>query len=510
MAGKYELYEHQKVACRGAVDAIEKDGVKSVGVTAPTGFGKTIVASSLLDYFINIKGQKAFFLVNRIELVKQSMDKFECLQGKYSVIKSGEEFRHLYNPYMPCQLTMIQSWFRKREAYSFLKPDVILIDEFHDGWNTGRMKELINMYPDAKLIGLSATPIDDKGFLLKGVGKFIESITIKELQTQINPANGLPFLALDNHYIPVMHDYSHIKKKGNDYDQEELAKEVSQGYLIENIVELHQKQFRNKKTLGFCVNIGHAETLNREFKKAGYTSAVIHSNMIERKRKNVLQMHKDGKIDVLWNVGILTTGYDDPTLECIVLTYPTKSLRKYIQMVGRGGRVCQGKTSFDVLDFGQNAMEHGAWSEERTFYYNDNVRIKEFDPYPCPRCFNVIFEKAKLCPVCGQVLTLLREYIANEEKEILTTKADAMRLLEEQQYSNKLTIELLRELFAMKNDNRDVSLFFYSNLVSLKPSDWNEHFFNKQLQPLIRGAISTRQKPQAIVYKFREKISKIS
>ena len=441
------------------------------------------------------------FFVNRIELIKQSIDKFSSVQ--LSVIKAGNEYKHLYYPECPCQLTMLQTWYARRSDISF-NPDIIIVDELHDGWGTGRMKELLALYPEAKLIGMTATPIDAKGILLKGFDAHVQSVQIKDLQQMINPQNGLPFLAKDINYVPEKHDFSGIKLKGNDYDPEELAQELSQKYLIDNIVDLHKKDFKKLKTLAFCVNISHAELLNKEFQKAGYTSAVIHSNMKNSSRKNVLEWHKEGKIDILLNVGILTTGYDDPSLQCIVLAYPTKSLRKYIQMVGRGGRVQSGKKEFVFLDFGNNIQTHGLWSEERHFLKNKCVRVKEFEPIICPGCFKVIEEKSSSCPYCGY--NLVEQYEKREAVEREYIKAEELKRVKEMRYKNETSIDLLRELFALKNDERNPAVYFKNVLLREKPENMSEDYFNKTIQPIIKKAVRNSYKIGFVYYKIKESI----
>jgi len=505
---KFELYQHQKGFCRGIVDSIEiKKSDKVIG-EAPTGFGKTVVSAALLDYYTNQVKVPTMFFVNRIELVQQSIHKFSCIENQLSVIKAGSIYKHLFKPERPCQLTMLQTWYSQRKNFENLKPEVILIDEVHEGWNTGRMSTLLEMYPEAKIIGLSATPIDDKGVLLKGFDDHIRTVQVKDLQKMINPVNGLPFLAKDINYMPADHDYSHVKMRGSDYDADELAEECSQDYLVKNVVDLHKKDFRNLKTLVFCVNIKHAEVLNQQFRDQGYLSAVLHSNMKNSDRQRILKLHKEGRLDVLLNVGILTTGYDDPSLQCIILAYPTQSLRKLIQMLGRGGRIQEGKTEFVVIDFGGNirSNKHGTWSAERHYENHKLTRESVYDSIVCPECFCVIEEKPvdRRCPECGFLITKQVEEREVKEKEY--KEAQELVRIQEIKYKNETSIELLRELVSIKNEDIDVSLFFYKHLYSLKPEEWSEDFFNKKLHPIIKEAIRNRRKTFSVVYKLKDVI----
>ena len=115
------------------------------------------MASALIDELVK-RGHKVAFIVDRVELVKQSRDTFGA--EKVSIIKA--EMEKDYNPDKPIQLIMIQTFYARRDTLPDFEIDYILIDEVHQNWNGGRIREFLRIYDNAKVIGLSATPIDER------------------------------------------------------------------------------------------------------------------------------------------------------------------------------------------------------------------------------------------------------------------------------------------------------------------------------------------------------------
>jgi superfamily II DNA or RNA helicase len=144
--------------------------------------------------------------------------------------------------------------------------------------------------------------------------------------------------------------------------------------------------------------------MNAEFKAAGITSECITSKTKPEDRKRILAAFSDGLFPVLNNCGILTTGYDEPSIECVIMNRKTKSLPLWLQCCGRGSRIFPGKSEFIVLDFGQNHNEHGLWSEPREWKLEQPKKRKKLQAAPvkdCPECYAMIAASARKCSFCG-------------------------------------------------------------------------------------------------------------
>lgn len=160
------------------------------------------------------------------------------------------------------------------------------------------------------------------------------------------------------------------------------------------------------KTIVFNVNIAHTENMTQAFRKAGISSECVTSNTPKAERDMILSAFRQGAFQVLNNCGILTTGYDEPSIECVVMNRATKSLPLWLQCCGRGSRVIDGvKSEFTVLDFGMNHDQHGLWAEARRWTIAPpRKKAERAAPVKeCPECQSIVFASARTCRYCGHV-----------------------------------------------------------------------------------------------------------
>ncbi len=446
----YKLRTYQQNFVDKILSAFSQ-GKKMICATAPTGAGKTIMGFKLIESLIN-QGKRVLFVVNREELVLQTVDKFHDIRHEISIIKAGYET--MFNPKKKIQVTMIQTWHSRKIGE--LDPDFIFIDEVHEGINGSRIQELFGMYPDAKVLGLTATPIDEKGYLIPGFDMYIQDIQVAELIEQ-------GFLVKPIVKAPHTLDLSNVRTTGNDYNEKDLDEILTQVSEIENIVKQYREHANGLRTLVFANTIDHAEKLKGEFVKQGYKAEVIHSKLdnLKAERGRILREFKAGTISVLINVGILTTGFDEPKVQCVLLARPTKILRLYIQIAGRGLRICEGKTECLFLDCANIAVTHGYPDEIRVFDFKhpkkDEIRL-EFKK--CPKCEQMVRINVSECPYCGYKFT------AEDEKPV--TKAEAEKLTKLRNLQNE-GLELLREVVVTRGYKKGYAFFLMKNIATIKP-----------------------------------------
>ena len=151
----YELRQYQKDILNKLWQSLKEHD--RVLVSAPTGAGKTVMASALIHELVK-RGNKVAFVVDSEELIKQTE---RTLNTTVSVVKAG--YDKLFNADNPIQIIMLQTFFARADKLPDMNLDYIVIDEVHVGWQKARMNELLRIYSDAKIIGLSATPINSKG-----------------------------------------------------------------------------------------------------------------------------------------------------------------------------------------------------------------------------------------------------------------------------------------------------------------------------------------------------------
>lgn len=456
------------------------------------------MASALIKAFRSF-GYRVGYVVNREELIRQSWEKFKSMQNEIGIIKAG--FEANFRPDKPIQLIMIQTYFARRKKLQQMNLDVILVDEIHDGYNGSRIKTIFDDYSNAKILAKTATPIDGKGNLLSGFDDYIQDLQVSDLQK-------LGYLVPERTFAPVKLDLGRVKVASTgDYETNELSSVCSNSSLITNIVEQWKKQAGNLLTLVFAVDIAHAETLYNSFTEAGVKTEIIHSQMDNPEdRQNILKKFENREIQVLVNVSVLTTGFDCPPVECVALARPTKSLRLWIQMIGRGLRPSPktGKKECLILDFGNCSEEFGLPSEDRIFEpasektqktKADKAKEKEENLSKiCTGCFGVNRKTAIKCIYCNNILKLPIAELENK-----TT----LKEVHGKKYSYETTLELLKKLVVEKNYKSGYAKFLLAEMLELKNHFNSDSKFYQLVQNKIVKAKNFNRKPAWICFDLK-------
>ena len=390
------LRDYQKELITSLREEANK-GYKNLVAVLPTGAGKTFTFCHIIKGSLS-KRRKVLIITDRIELLKQAggalnsygMDPIRIEAGKKPPL-SGD----LYT-------AMVETLFRrlKRKDYQhwLLQMNLIIIDECHMR-SFDKIFQYLN--PDCTIIGFTATP---KRQGKKGqLGEYYEKLVVG-VEIDYLVKNG--YLAKPNYYgVPT--DLSGIKSIRGDYDQEQVAAKFSKDKLYRGVVENWVKHSKDKKTLCFASNIASSKELAEEFLRATANVKHLDSTMSPNERESVLEWYKNASDGVLCNVGILTKGFDEPSIETIILYRATRSLPLYLQMVGRGSRVTFSKSSFSILDFGENISRHGFWHETQPWNL-DILKEKEKQEGDmvlknCKKCQAFIPVRSIECPVCGYI-----------------------------------------------------------------------------------------------------------
>ena len=340
-------------------------GSKRILVSAPTGFGKTILAHEICKNAIE-KGNRVLFTSHRIQLAHQSKNVFSDLNPSYLQGSSSD-----YDETKLLTVATIQTLINR----DVKEPKIIIIDEIHYAYSSILIQSLFTKFPDAIFIGLSATPVDDRGYLLEGFDSIIDDYQTADL---IRLGWLVPFSI----YSPVQIDLSNVPLSGSDYDNDELEKVVNKEDITNSIVENYIKYGEDRKFLCFAVNKKHADELSLAFSKKGISVCTINADTHERDRRRYLAEYKSGKITGIINIEILTAGFDEPSLSCIILACPTKSWKKFIQCCGRGIRLhgnsieestLNGKHDCILLDCSGAIEEHGMPDARRNFIFGKKI-----------------------------------------------------------------------------------------------------------------------------------------
>ena len=367
-----------------------KGGSGNSLIQAPTGAGKTIMFSK----FMAESGQKCLVLAHRGELVRQARDKLEMATG----LKCGVFSAYLKKKeVLDITVASIQSFANwKGDINNF---DIIIIDECHRV--PAKVKD--SQYSRAlegfngRLIGFTATPYRLDDGEIYGKGEWWERL---DFEIPIRQLIDEGHLTDYKHYVSqytdkIRSDVKQLKTTAGDYNEGQAGDLMSSSMSVHAVLNTVPDERRH--IVVFCVNILHAETLYRHCKG---TKGIIHSKLDTN--QETLKDFDDGKIRWLFNVGVLTEGWDCTRVDAVVLARPTKSTALYVQMIGRGLRLHKGKEWCYIYDVVANFENFGFIDDPNIFTQNrDMGEGGEAKTKVCSECFAVIAANCQSCPECG-------------------------------------------------------------------------------------------------------------
>lgn len=398
----------------------------SVLIQAATGAGKTIFFSALIRHCMEQYNMRIGVVAHREQLVRQAADKLlKVWPGGAPQIgvacASVSKFVELERP------VVIGSPQTLANRLGDMPPlHMLIVDECHrlpPANVQSQYGDLINRlrdyYPEMRLVGVTATPFRlQHGFIFgnrcrKGARNWFThmtySISIKTLQEQ---GFLVPYRALQAH-TP---DLSGVKKTGGEYSLSDLGNKMSDALHVGSAVKAVQEYAPDRRHIVvFAVTIEHARALRDAFLAAGYSAACVHSKQPQQKRLSILDDFDRGNLQVVCNVGVLTEGWDCTSVDCMVMCRPTLSPALYVQMVGRGLRLHEGKENCLLLDLSGNWIQHGdpndplvEWGDG--FGGKKKARAESGEPQgmECPKCHHLTEASRITCPWCGYELKVLQ------------------------------------------------------------------------------------------------------
>ncbi|MCW4026008.1 MAG: DEAD/DEAH box helicase [Candidatus Bathyarchaeota archaeon] len=364
----FKMRGYQSGALKASHDAWKR-GIKRQLWVLPTGSGKTVIFSQLPKVF---DMPTMLVMAHRTELIDQAAAK---LQATYPHLKVGIEMADSSAP-DDCNIIIASkdSIGRKDQEKRLRRwaPDrfnIIVVDEAHRSAAITYIRPLQYLQPEL-LVGVTATPNRGDGVPLANV--FDEVTVHRSLEDLINEgekaADG-PYLArLTGIKIKTEVDLTNLSIRAGDFKEEELAHAVNidgRNSLIISAIEQHARD--RKSILLFCVDRKHVETLTQQFVDRGHDADFVLGNTKVEDRAKRLKRFKDGELRIMVSCGVLTEGFDNPRVDCIVMARPTMSPLLFMQMVGRGCRPFPGKENCLVMDVCDVLGKHGAMNVGEAF-----------------------------------------------------------------------------------------------------------------------------------------------
>lgn len=414
--------DYQVPAFDSMRDAI-RAGAKSVLVNAPTGSGKTVIASALME-MVQAKGNRANFVVDRLSLIDQTSETFDRYGLEHGVIQSDHP---RYRPSLPIQICSSLTLLRR----GWPDADIDVIDECHI--LSADVKKRITSRA-AITVGLTATPFT------KGLGKWFDAVVNV---TTTNKLIEQGWLAPFKIFSCVEPDMSGVKlsKKGEWDDVESTSKALE---VVGDVVAEYIKHGEHRKFICSGVSIAHCEELTRQFLAAGINVSTYTSGDRPEDRQEVVQEFRkpNSLIRGLVTVTAASRGFDVPDVSCVIMARPLrKSFAEHLQLFGRGLRIFEGKTDCRILDHSGNCARF--WQDMQEFFEigiselddgkkKEKPKVKdkaEAEPMKCPSC-RALHKPMPFCPACGHQYPARMgvQHVAGTLKELVATgDADLMR-----------------------------------------------------------------------------------
>jgi superfamily II DNA or RNA helicase len=342
-------------------------GKKRIIGVAPTGSGKTVIASAIIKSFTE-RRRGVLVVAHRREIIQQTSDKLHANGIAHGIILAGAQPR----PLEFVQVASIQTlWARavQRESIEFPQAELLVIDEAHH-CPARTYRKIVDAYPDAIVLGLTATPCRGDG---RGLGSIFQTIIecpqVAELIEQ-------GYLVRTRVYAPVNPDLRGVRTVAGDYVEDQLAARMDRPQLIGDIVTHWHRYGERRKTVAFAVNVAHSVHLRDEFIKSGVRAEHIDGGTPKPERDASLARLASGEIELITNCMVLTEGWDMPEVGCAILARPTKKMGLYRQMIGRVLRPADGKPDAIILDHSGAVFRHGFAEDPVEWTLNPDTRAE--------------------------------------------------------------------------------------------------------------------------------------
>ena len=322
----------------------------------PTGGGKTVIFSEITRRYIEMTGKKVLILTHRIELSVQTDRMLQEFGVTSKVINSSVKTLPDQADYN-CFVAMVETLKNRLndEIFSMENIGLVIIDEAH--YNSFR--KLFKFFEKCFILGVTATPLSSN-----------ISMPMKDSYEELIEGSSIQSL-IDGNFLSKATTYSYDVRLGNlqvgvngDYTVKSSEELYSNAKMQSKLLYAYKQRALGKKTLIFNAGINTSKHVYETFVDAGIEIRHLDSLVPKQERKEILKWFKETPNAVLTSVGILTTGFDEPTIKTIILNRATRSLSLYLQMIGRGSRVLPDKKEFDVLDLGNNTARFGLWASE--------------------------------------------------------------------------------------------------------------------------------------------------
>ena len=347
-----------------------------------TGGGKTVCFAEICDRYCAKSTQDVLILVHREELLTQAAKAINLpVQKVVAGMKTIPPAR--------VYVAMVESAHKRLHLFENI--GMVIVDECH----IGNFTKVIDHFKEQYIIGFTATPLAAKKTnpLRNYFDDIVCGIDIPDLIEQ-------GFLAPEQTYSSSsIVERAKLKMKAGEFDASQMGAMYKEPKYIDTTIKAYQKHSLGRKTIIFNCNVEHSQAVNAAFIEAGFNSR--HLDATSTDRVETLEWFANTPDAILNNIGIATTGFDQPDIETVIVNKATASMPLWLQMCGRGARPHPIKLAFTIIDLGGNCLTHGSWAASRNWeniFHNPKKPGAGVAPVKeCPKCAALLHTSKMVC-----------------------------------------------------------------------------------------------------------------
>ena len=419
---------------------------KNILGVLPTGAGKTVIISAITQ-LAQQKGNRVYIFAHRIELIEQISSALHSFNIQHSLVLPD----YPVNNNCLVQVCSVDTFIRRVNNY--LPPDLIIVDEAHHlASATNKWGRCVSAFPNARILGLTATPVRTNG---QGLGRMCGGLfddLIVGCSVEWLIANN--YLTDAKYFVPPqIVDLTGVRTLGGDYNQNELEQRLNQSIVTGDAIAHYSRICPKAPAIAFCASIRHAQAVASEFSANGFNSDIIHGGLNKVTRKNLITALANNEINVLTSVDVVSEGTDIPVVETGILLRPTQSLALHLQMIGRMLRISKGKNHAYILDHVGNTLRHGFADTPREWSLSGTKKSrKNQEPTipmkQCPNCY-CCHKPAPACPTCGHKYKTETKKLKTEKgelKELTKEEREFLKIKQKKEIKKASSLDELREI----------------------------------------------------------------
>ena len=348
------LYPYQDKALTQIFERLQTGDEQRLLFQLPTGGGKTMIFSEISRRYLAMRKQKVIVLTHRVELCNQTSHTLKKLGIKNRIINSSVKSIKP-NDRFDCYVAMVETLNNRIESgdINVTQIGLVIIDEAHHH----SFHKLLEKFGNAAIIGVTATPLSSDSAM--PLNSYYRELIIGESIEELIANEFLAKPTIWRYDVEI----SSLQTGSGDFTVSTSDELYSSPAMLDLLKHAYESHARGKKTLIFNNGIFTSKNVCQSFVDAGYPAKHLDNQTSAAERSEILQWFRKTKGAVLSSVSILTTGFDEPTIQAVILNRATTSLTLYHQMIGRGSRRLPKKKTFTIIDLGNNAERFGDWQK---------------------------------------------------------------------------------------------------------------------------------------------------